>query len=173
MPTPSALHSAKTPKWGTPSSLVEKARILLDGRIDTDPASSPEFNLIVQATQIYTEHTNGLIQVWNGNTFLNPPGGFIIEFWRKLMESISNGTVEKAFWVGFSVEQLCLLADQEFHPLDFSSCILRKRTSFNTEALMPSGAPSHGNYVTALGCDQTKFEELFHSLGKIIHGNLA
>jgi hypothetical protein len=173
MPSPSALHSKKTPKWGSPSLIVEPARELLDGQIMLDPASSPEFNEIVKALMIYTEHDNGLILPWAGNVFINPPGGLVKEFWERLIQFVQSGEVEKAVWIGFSVEQLCLLADQEWHPLDFSTCILRKRLAFTQEDGTSGGSPSHGNYVTGLGVDRATFDKLFNHLGHITHGSLA
>lgn len=173
MSTPSALHSKKTVKWGTPAHIVTCGRQLLDNQIDLDPASSEQFNKIIQATCYYTETINGLNQIWMGNTFVNPPGGLIKDFWLKLIESILKGWVEKAFWVGFSVEQLCVLADLDYHPLDFSICILRKRIAFNTEQLTKGESPAHGNYVTGLGVDKVLFSKLFDSQGKVIHGPLT
>jgi hypothetical protein len=173
MPTPKALHSKATPKWGTPPHIIEAARQLLQGTIHLDPASSPEFNQLVQALLIYTEHDNGLNQPWGGNVFLNPPGGLVTDFWEKLSHLVATGEVERAFWVGFSVEQLCTLASSEFHPLDFSTCILRKRLAFNTEALTKGGAPAHGNYVTGLNVDRDLFDRLFRSQGRVVHGVLA
>lgn len=150
--------------------MIEKARILLDGQIDLDPASSFEFNKLVNASMYYTEQLNGLIQLWAGNVFLNPPGGKIKKFWEKLIKHVLSGDVTKAFWVGFSVEQLCLLSDQEYGPLDFSTCILRKRVHFNNETLGPGDSPSHGNFVVGLGVDKLLFEQLFTGQGKIVHG---
>jgi hypothetical protein len=172
MTSPNALHSAKTPKWGTPKDVIEAARELL-GYIHLDPGSSDEFNTLVKALMIYTEQTNGLAQEWYGNVFCNPPGGLVNEFWRKLSTSWLAGTVPKAFWVGFSVEQLCTLASEMLHPLVFSKCILRKRLSFNHENLTPGKGPSHGNYVTAIGCDPREFERIWGSKGKISHGKLV
>lgn len=175
MPTPKALHSKSTPKWGTTHWVIEAARQLL-GYIHLDPASSEEFNSFVKALMIYTERDNGLASEceWHGNIFLNPPGGLVTEFWNKLCKAtIKDKTVEKAFWVGFSVEQLCTLASEEFHPMDFSTCILRKRLPFTREDGEPGGAPSHGNYVTALGCDPVEFERIFGPHGKIYHGKLS
>jgi hypothetical protein len=172
MPTPNALHSKKTPKWGTPQWIIERARDLL-GEIHLDPASSPDFNRLVKALMIYTEVDNGLVQEWGGNIFLNPPGGLVPEFWDKLCKSVVDGQVEKAFWVGFSVEQLCQLSDHQYHPYDFSTVTLRKRLSFNTEILQPGPSPSHGNYLTAIGVDRTQFDKLFRSLGRVVHGHLA
>lgn len=200
MPTPKALHSKSTPKWGSTLWVIEAARRLL-GYIHLDPASSEEFNCFVKALMIYTERDDGLAPEceWHGNVFLNPPGGLVTEFWNKLCKAIiKDKTVEKAFWVGFSVEQLCTLASEEFHPMDFSTCILRKRLAFQKEysepiyqeitvmgeteqvvvghkppVIIPGENPSHGNYVTALGCDPVEFERIFGPHGKIYHGKLS
>lgn len=125
--------------------MVEIARKLL-GRIDLDPASSEEFNAIVRAMMIYTERDNGLAPEceWAGNVFCNPPGGWVNEFWRKLIAGIMAKTIDKAFWVGFSVEQLCTLAGEDYHPLDFSTCILRKRLAFNQQVDTPILGPYTG-----------------------------
>jgi hypothetical protein len=50
---------------------------------------------------------------------------------------------------------------------------LRKRMSFNNEALKKGGSPSHSNYVCAIGCDRSLFDKLFGGLGKVIHGKFA
>lgn len=172
MPTPSALHSKETPSWGTPQWVIEKARELL-GEIHLDPGSSLEFNRLVRALMIYTERDNGLVQEWGGNVFCNPPGGLVTEFWLKLCGSVVSGQVPKAFWVGFSVEQLATLAEEEYHPFDFSTVVLRKRLPFNREDLTKGPSPSHSNYLTALGVDRAHFDKLFRPLGRVIHGSLA
>ena len=173
MTTPSALHSKKTFKWGTPRWVIQISKILLDNQIHLDPASSPEFNQLVQALVFYTEQDNGLIQEWGGNVFLNPPGGLVNEFWQKLVTNIRSGQVEKAIWVGFSVEQLCTLADFTEYPLDYSTVILRKRLTSNTEDLTIGSSPSHGNYITGLNVDKDLFKKLFDRFGRVIHGVLA
>lgn len=172
MTSPVALHSKGTPSWGTPTHIIEKARELLGG-IDVDPGTSAAFNTLVQATQIYTEETNGLIHEWNGKVFVNPPGGLVVEFWEKLMAEVIAGRTTAAFWVGFSVEQLCVLADKDLHPLSFSTCILRKRLKFNTSTLTSGGSPSHGNYITGVGVIRDRFDALFKPFGICVHGDLA
>lgn len=196
MTTPSALHSKQTPCWGSPQDTINRARLCL-GRIDVDPASSAEFNQLVGALDYFTQDDNGLSLPWRSRhvsrsrflepisesealacsqasrVFVNPPGGLVKEFWHKLLDEVAAGNVDQAIWVGFSVEQLCQLADPgQIHPLDFSTCVLRKRLSF-TRADGFKGSPSHGNYVTAIGVPREKFEQHFSKLGKITHGSLA
>lgn len=69
-------HSNETTEHYTPEWLVESARKVF-GVFDLDPASSPEANLVVRATSIYTAEDNGLTKKWEGTVFVNPPGGLV------------------------------------------------------------------------------------------------
>ena len=165
-----AQHSKATPRWGTPEDIVERARRVMDG-ITLDPCSESVFQETVQAARHYslTERgEDGLTLPWAGNVFLNPPGGAVPEFWRRALEQ----PVQQLIWCGFSVEQLCLLADEIAHPLDFSFCMLRKRLGF-TRHDGYEGSPSHGNYVCGLGVVHAAFQREFASLGKVIRGPFA
>lgn len=118
---------------GTPAEWVDMARVALGGRIELDPMSEPAFNAIVRADRIYTAEDDCFRQDWSSSTmFLNPHGGLVAQAWRTLAEMYSIGTVTAAIWIGFSVEQLNLLADEEFHPDDFSKLTVRARISFTT-----------------------------------------
>lgn len=136
MTTPNALHSKKTPKWGTPEEIAIRSRMALGGVIHLDPASSDLFNTTIGALFIFDEITNGLKSDWErvlGSgicVFLNPPGGLVKEFWQKLIQNYAEGIVSKAIWIGFSIEQLCILQDSDLYPLDFSTVIARKRVAF-------------------------------------------
>jgi len=58
--------------WYTPPHLIAAARLVL-GAIDVDPATCAAAQAVVQAATWYTEVENGLIQVWRGRLWLNPP----------------------------------------------------------------------------------------------------
>jgi hypothetical protein len=188
MSTPSALHSKKTPKWGTPEEIGLLARVALGGEIHLDPASSPEFNQRIGAIKIITEAQNGLTTPWSLvpgdldplpgeipplSVFLNPPGGLVKEFWARLVQHYCEGLIHNAIWIGFSVEQLCILQDIELYPMDFRTVILRKRLAFTQENGTPGGSPSHGNYITGLGIGEKSFAECFGDLGRIVAGAYA
>lgn len=163
-----ALHSAVTPKWGSPADIVERARFVM-GSIDLDPCSSDSFNEVVQAEIHYSlddRGEDGLALGWSGRVFCNPPGGLVRQFWQKAM----NEPITQMIWVGFSVEQLALLANEQYHPMDFSFCILRKRLHF-TRHDGYSGSPSHSNYLTGYKVDHAKFTEAFSSLGRVFPRN--
>jgi hypothetical protein len=127
-----ARHSCDSPEWYTPSPFVEAARKVM-GAIDLDPASHEEANRTVKATRFFTAEDDGLKQQWRGRVFLNPPGGFVAEFWHKLLaEFAPRGLVYEAIWIGYSLEQLQTLqqvrADRT--PADFPMCITAKRIGF-------------------------------------------
>ncbi len=186
--SPAALHSKKTPKWGTPEEISIRSRLALGGVIHLDPASSPEFNARVGALRILTETDNGLTADWvvepelygldlwpieGISLFLNPPGGLVRQFWDRLLEHYEAGAIRNAVWIGFSVEQLCTLQDSKFYPLDFSTVIPRKRLAFTQESGESGGSPSHGNYITGIGIDREIFSSVFGDLGRIVHGSQA
>lgn len=167
---PSARHSAATPRWGTSEDVIERARRCMGG-IDFDPCSEEIFQRVVKATTYYSLLERGedaLLLPWLGaRTLCNPPGGLVREFWRKSVSA--SGPL---IWVGFSVEQLCLLADEEHHPLAFSICILRKRIPFTRHDGF-EGSPSHGNYVVGIRTDPAAFFWEFSPIGRVSHGPLV
>lgn len=127
---------SETVEHGTPPEIIESARVVLGGAIDLDPSSDKEFNKVVRAKKIYTEHQNGYMRDWRGNVFLNPPGGLcdskgrrvvlvkdkgylyesgdpanehfsaICLWWFKLAHQWNAGTVPAAIFIGFSLEIL-------------------------------------------------------------------
>lgn len=131
--TANGRHLAISGRRGTPPDWVEMSRAALGGHIELDPMSEPAFNEIVRAERFYTEQQSGLGQPWNALTvFLNPHGGLVVEAWRKLTQEHRAGRVTAAIWIGFSMEQLNLLADEVEHPMDFSMLIARGRIDFLT-----------------------------------------
>lgn len=170
----SARHSKATPRWGTPVEYVDRARAALGGHIDLDPMSEPAFNAIVGAKRIITEaDASCFIVPWVCETMLiNPAGGLVVPAWRKLVEEYRLCRTQRAVWIGFSVEQLNLLADERYHPHDYSLLTCRKRISF-TRSDGHRGAPSHGNYVVGMGIRTDIFEAAFAGCGRFDHGRLA
>lgn len=168
MPRPSnARHSHETVRWGTPTDLVERARRALGG-IDLDPCSSSYFNETVKATRYYSldeRGEDGLVLPWEGRVLVNPPGGTTVRgFWQKAARH-----KEPLIWIGFSLEQLALLADEPYHPMDWTTCIPRKRVRFYRHDGY-SGSPSHSNYISAINVERSAFLEAFSDLGRIFLG---
>lgn len=169
-----ALHSAATPRWGTPGgkedSVVERARRAM-GSIDFDPCSEAGFNEVVRAAEYYSlleKQQDALKLPWLGKTRLvNHPGGWTIEFWNKTM-SESQGDVQ-SIWIGFSLEQLGILADEEYHPSDFCIVYPRKRIKFTRHDGF-SGSPSHSNYICGINVEPAAFYREFSSMGRVQFG---
>ena len=139
------------------------------GGLDLDPASEEKFNKVVQAPKYYSweeRQEDGLVLPWAGKVWLNPPGGLVKEFWRRIF---TQEDVEQVLWVGFSMEQLGILASETYHPSDFSILYCRKRISFSRHDDY-EGAPSHSNYCVGINVDHEAFVEAFGDLGKIQRG---
>ncbi|MEE1201014.1 MAG: DNA N-6-adenine-methyltransferase, partial [Christensenellales bacterium] len=85
---PHVTNNSKDNEWYTPSEYIEAAREVL-GTIDLDPASNDFANETVKASTYYTEDTNGLLQEWSGNIWMNPPysTALLSKFADKLAES--------------------------------------------------------------------------------------
>jgi hypothetical protein len=183
-----ARHSHDSPEWYSPSNYVEAARRVM-GVIDLDPASHPEANVHIRARRIYTAADDGLSRKWRGRIFLNPPGGFVPEFWIKLLEEYRYGRVDQAIWIGYSLEQIQTLQnveDIDRIPIEFMTCYPRARIAFienaakrrrrmrklRAEGKIPNkrSQPSHGNYVTHLGDNRAGFRREFKQFGKVISG---
>ncbi len=122
----------KSGRRGTPPEWVEMSRVALGGHIELDPMSERIFNQVVRADRIFTEEDDCFKKSWKCRTlFINPHGGLVVEAWRKL---VHEHTIHNflAIWIGFSVEQLALLADEPVHPDDFSKLTVRDRIDFTT-----------------------------------------
>lgn len=172
--TANGRHLKLSGRRGTPPEWVEMARSALGGRIELDPMSEPGFNQIVQAERIYTADDNCFTKSWACETMLiNPHGGLVVDAWVRLTSSFMEGYVKSAIWIGFSVEQLNILADFSPHPDDFSKLTVRRRIDFLDENLKPLGRPTHANYVVGLGIDRDRFERSFSCRGRFSHGRYA
>lgn len=170
-------HSKATKRWGTPNGDPSKGEDIVDrcrrvmGGITLDPCSEERFNLVVKAEQYYSlleRGEDGLLLPWFGNVMCNHPGGLTVKFWRKATTS----DADQIMWIGFSNEQLGILADEEAHPSDFSMCYLRKRIPFTRHDGF-EGAPAHANYICGINVDHEKFLTEFAGLGKVQKGPLC
>jgi hypothetical protein len=186
-------HSMDTPEWYTPAPFVEAAREVM-GAIDLDPASHEEANVTVKATKFYSEQDNGLIQPWRGRVFVNPPGGLVVEFWRKLLVEALEGRCSEAIWIGYSLEQLQTLQTvrPDYTPLDFTFCVTKRRIAFveneakrearlakiraenekrratGRKLMSENSGPSHGNYIAYVGDFGRRFAAEFAKFGQVV-----
>src|SRR5262249_34517601 len=79
----------------TPHWVVDAARQVL-GRIDTDPATCAAAQAIVQARTPYTKADNGLLRLWSGTVWCNPPFSDPLPWVKKLIAHYRAGDVPAA-----------------------------------------------------------------------------
>ncbi|MEM7133208.1 MAG: DNA N-6-adenine-methyltransferase [Chloroflexota bacterium] len=152
-------------EYYTPEFITHAAREVMGG-IDLDPASSPEANQRVEATEFYTLTDNGLAQRWYGRVWMNHPFG----------RNRNSRWINKLIWeyeVG-EVEQACCLtfastSEKWFKPLfAYPICFLSPRTNF----ILPDGSVKRGvtkgSVVTYLGHRVVAFVKAFSPLGKVM-----
>lgn len=140
-----AKHLSETNEQYTSADIVEMSREVL-GQIDLDPASSLLANMRVKANQIFTleDGEQTFEEDWNGNVFMNPPGGVSplakgtgiksnpALFWSKLMYEWEAGRVQMAIVLGFTIEVLQVTQSGSKYPmLMFPFCIPRRRLRFD------------------------------------------
>ena len=183
MPT-SVFLSSQSPEWYTPSSIVERARVVLDRKIDLDPASSNEANKTVKAENYITQHTKGI--VWedyyrNGkpiNIFLNPPSGKVgncslpMIFWSDLMRFRDRGMLNQAIVIAFNLNQLAITQNDNDIPsmLSFPTCIPSKRLKYTQPGKNKVSNPPHNSaiiYVPGVTDSTEAFKRNFEDLGII------
>ena len=191
-----ARHSMDSPEWYTPSPFVEAARELM-GAIDLDPASHEEANRIVKAVRFFTAEDDGLVQVWRGGIFLNPPGGkcpyrkksLVPLFWKHLQDEWTAATLHderfECVYIGYSLEQLQTLQGVRgcLAPLELPICVPDKRIAFveneakkalRIEKLIAQGKnpseasqPSHANFINYFGPNTGRFWQVFERFGSV------
>lgn len=181
-----SIHSSVSNEWFTPATYIEAARQVM-GSIDLDPASCLEANQIVDAHEFYTEETNGLIRVWHGNVFLNPPYGKVpttVSVNKKGM--ITTKVVQKSNqaiwtekllteWYAHRIKSAILLVnavpDREwFQPLwddDRPICFTSSRIKFIAAGSGKKNQPTHGNAFVYFGPRENMFVERFYQFGVI------
>ncbi len=142
----SVKHSALTNEQYTPAIIVEMVREVL-GSIDLDPATSKLANETVGASKIITLEDGPeatFETAWEGNVFLNPPGGqkmVLLKtgynsnpslFWAKMMHEWEVGALRAGIFLGFTLEVLQSSQCVEKYPmLRFPICVPSRRLSFN------------------------------------------
>lgn len=165
---PHVSYNSGENEWYTPSKFIESARLVM-GSIDTDPASSCLANKTVKAKRYFTEETNGLIQKWNGNVWMNPPYSqpLITEFSNRLAEKYNEGEFEQA----------CILVNNatetQFYQLLMrccsAICFVRGRIKFIDMNGIASGAPLQGQTIIYYGNNIKEFASEFSQYGQVLY----
>jgi ParB family chromosome partitioning protein len=164
-------HQSGSSEWWTPPLYADKAREVM-GRIDLDPASCAGANENIRATQFYDISTNGLVQIWFGCIWMNPPytrSGIQGKFVQKLMDEYKADRVEQAI-VLLNANSI---ASTWFTPLhDFPMCIKRSpRIEFIPAIERQIEDPKHpgnDNVFVYLGPNIDRFVKIFEAVGPVL-----
>lgn len=90
---PHVTNNSKDDEWYTPEQYIEAARLVM-GSIDLDPASNEFANEVVRAGTYFDEETDGLMQEWFGNIWLNPP--YSTALVKDFTDKLTNSEFEQA-----------------------------------------------------------------------------
>jgi ParB family chromosome partitioning protein len=150
-------------EWHTPAEYIERVRRVL-GRIDLDPASNPQAQQIVQATQHFCKDDDALAQVWRGRIWLNPPysKGLLIQFVNKLIREVEVGNLSAAIVLlnNFTDASWFQLAQSR----SSAFCFPRGRIYFEN-ASGKKDRPLNGQVFFYYGRDVDLFRSEFSALG--------
>lgn len=160
---PHVAHNSGNNEWYTPVEYITAAHAVM-GRIDLDPASSPEANAVVRARDFYTATNNGLQYRWLGKVWMNPPyaSGLVNQFVRKMAEHVSSGDVTEAIVLVNNATET-----EWFRQLiSVSSCVCfpRSRVKF-WRPDGDTGAPLQGQAIIYIGTVQDMFLREFSKFG--------
>lgn len=150
-------------EWWTPEKYCDAAHEVMGG-IDLDPASCEEANKTVRAKKYYDIQDNGLLKMWKGRIFLNPPYG------RTAMEFIEKffNDFESTFNEGIILVNSNATETDWFQPLfEGIICFVDHRISFIFPEIEKS-TPTHGNSFVYFGLNREKFAEIFAEFGNIV-----
>lgn len=197
----SAQHSAATDQHGTPPGLVALIHGTFGGPPDVDPASSEEWNDLMQARRIITVAEDARVTPWvpgapapnrlitdrrvapQGHICtlgINPPGDprgeLVAFFWTTLVEYYLRRWVTSAIWVGFSLEQLSRLQriGARSHPLRHPTCVPDQRIAYRKSLIELGEQPPHASYLTLLSREPRQIETfaaLGSELGCVVNGD--
>lgn len=156
-------------EYYTPSHIIELARTVMDGRIHTDPFSSPIANERVKASRIYTKEEDALLpeNKWTGNVWMNHPFGREMnkKAIQKLISEYKNRNMTQACCITFAAT-----SEGWFAPLlAFPQCFIHGRTNYYlADGTLKKGVTKR-SVVTYVGPVEKwdRFKEVFSSIGTV------
>jgi phage N-6-adenine-methyltransferase len=134
------------------------------GVIDLDPASSERAQRGVQALKYFTLADDGLMRMWHGNVWLNPPYAqpHIESFADKMILEVRSSRVASAIMLTHNYTDTAWF--QKLAAAASAVCFTRGRIRFEA----PDGtlaSPTQGQAFFYFGGATTRFVEVFSPLG--------
>lgn len=160
--------SAISEDWYTPPLYVAAVRELFGGTIDLDPASCPEANMTVAASNIYTAEVDGLRMPWAGNVYLNPPwgrkGSAKRAFVTKAIGCYTSGAITAAVLaLNSNAATSAWFEDLFAYPICFPNHRVKHYGPGGA-----GGAPNSGTVFVYLGRDIEGFIRIFSRFGPVV-----
>jgi len=163
LPDYKGILSSERSDWWTPQKYIDAVYEVMD-KIDLDPASCEEANIVVRADNIYTESDDGLIQPWYGKVFLNPPYGREgPDFVEKLYNEFGSTVSEAILLVNSRA------TDSDWFQSCFEGviCFTDHRIDFDSPYEKPTGS-THGSCFVYFGPNKEKFAKIFSQFGNVV-----
>jgi ParB family chromosome partitioning protein len=157
-------------EWYTPQNIIEMARCVM-GNIDLDPASCAIANDAVKADEFYDQESDGLLQNWRGNVWLNPP------FCQPLIQQFLKKTVDS--YRSKEINQACVYTNnatdtqwwQDAAANADAICFVRGRLRCYRPDGSTGQSPLQGQTIMYFGDNIMCFTEIFDQIGAVlIHG---
>ncbi len=163
--TPHVARNSGNNEWYTPAEYITAARAVM-GQIDLDPASSPEANAVVRASQFYTAQDDGLSLPWYGRVWLNPPYAkdLIGEFIGKLCQTVKDGHVNQAIVLVNNATETAWF--QELMTVAAAIIFPRGRVRYWRPNDDEAGAPLQGQAIVYTGHNPADFLTKFAQFGR-------
>lgn len=153
-------------EWFTPALYIDAARSVL-GDIDLDPATHPEAQSVVKASEFFTREDDGLTKDWHGRVWLNPPYAQprIAQFVEKMVSEYASGNVSDAIMLTHNY------TDTAWFHLAASTasmiCFTRGRIRF-IDIDGNECAPTQGQAFFYYGTDTDGFAAEFAAFGFVV-----
>ncbi len=151
-------------EWYTPPEYVEMAREVL-GSIDLDPASNALAQGWIKATRYYTIEDDGLVQLWQGRVWCNPPYGRNVKLWlERALASYESGDVDAAVLLLNRTGAAWYL---KLKKRVSAICEVEKRIAFLDAAGKRQSSPRYYNDFLYLGKELETFKRVFEPIGGV------
>ena len=158
---PHVMYNSGINEWYTPESIINLVYNVM-GNIDLDVASSDIANKTVKAKKYYTKESDGLVQKWYGNVFMNPPysAKLIQQFAEKLVNERDN--IDQAIVLVNNATETKWF--KKISQISSAVCFPVGRVKFYA----PNGeiaSPLQGQTILYIGDNMQSFLDNFSSIG--------
>jgi len=158
-----------SPERYTPEHFADLVTEAFDGEITVDPASCARANKTIKAKHYYDISTNGLVQPWKGNVFLNPPYDDMRNWIDKLLDEFNRCAIKQAILLSNTAtdtewfDLLCC----PFNRSEPIFCDVVGRIRFISGVGSKIDQPRYPSRFTYFGDNKVKFCEVFSRVGNL------